>query len=356
MDQKRIFGLIYVNARFLTQPITGVQRYSLEISRQLSSLLPSIKFVAPKNIIHHEIARALGVEVVGSRTGHTWEQIDLPLFLKRRGTPLLVNLANTAPLFYKKKISTLHDVAFERFPENFSWKFRSAYRLAIPKALKGSLQVLTVSEFSKKEICAIYNIPSEKVSVVPNAVSESFQRKPSSATEHYVLAVSSINRQKNFHGLIEAFGLLKQNTHKLYIAGSLNKNFADPDLVKKIESDPRIKLLGRVSDEDLVNLYSGADAFIFPSFYEGFGIPPLEAQACGCPVIVSNAASLPEICEDSVLYCSPHDTNDIAEKIKLLISKPDLAQTLKEKGYANIERYNWKTSTIKLLEAIRKFQ
>ncbi|GAB3371491.1 hypothetical protein GCM10027514_05150 [Azotobacter armeniacus] len=251
---------------------------------------------------------------------------------------------------------TLHDVAFERFPENFSWKFRSVYQLATPKTLKDSLKIITVSEFSKREICAIYNIPPEKVFVVPNAVSDSFQRKPSSATERYILAVSSINRQKNFHGLIDAFTLLKQNTHKLYIAGSLNKNFADPDLVKKIESDSRIKLLGRVSDEDLVNLYSGADAFIFPSFYEGFGIPPLEAQACGCPVIVSNTASLPEVCRDSALYCSPHDTNDIAEKIDLLISRPDLAQTLKEKGRINIERYNWKISAINLLEAIKEFQ
>jgi len=348
--------LVYVNARFLTQPITGVQRYALEISRQLAELMPSIKFVAPQNILHRETASALGVEVIGNRTGHTWEQIDLPAFLKSRSSPLLVNLANTAPLLYRNKVSTLHDIAFERFPDNFSWKFRTAYRLAIPRMMKTSLKVLTVSEFSKSEICAAYKISPERLCIIPNAVSSSFREVPSSATERYILAVSSISRQKNFHGLVEAFGLLKQNSHKLYIAGSLNKIFADHDLARKIESDPRIRLLGRVSDTELVDLYSGADAFVFPSLYEGFGIPPLEAQACGCPVIVSDAASLPEVCGDSALYCSPHDTHDIAEKIDLLLSTPELARTLREKGRANSGRYNWKMSATKLLEAIKALQ
>lgn len=346
---------MYVNARFLTQPITGVQRYALEISRQLSKLRPSIRFVAPRNIIHHEAADSLGVEMIGSRTGHAWEQVDLPLFLKSRNSPLLVNLANTAPLLYGNKVSTLHDIAFKRFPENFSWKFRTAYRLAIPRMMETSLKVLTVSEFSKREICTTYHIPRQKISVVPNAVSSAFQETPSATIERYILAVSSVNRQKNFHGLIDAFGLLRQNTHKLYIAGALNKNFADPGLVRKIESDPRIRLLGRVSDEKLVDLYSGADAFIFPSFYEGFGIPPLEAQACGCPVLVANTASLPEVCGDSALYCSPYDIHDIAEKMDLLISRPELAETLRKKGRANIGRYDWQTSARTLLEAIEEF-
>lgn len=348
--------MIYVNARFLTQPITGVQRYSLEISLQLKQQMPSIRFVAPHNVIHPEMAEALGVERVGSRTGHAWEQIDLPRFLRRQGSPLLVNLANTAPLFYRNKVSTLHDIAFERFPENFSWKFRLAYQLATPWTIKRSLKVLTVSHFSKQEICAIYNTPADKVVVITNAVSGAFQPRPTTATEPYLLAVSSLNQQKNFHGLIDAFSLLDQNSHALYIVGSLNKNFADPGLLRKIESDSRIKLLGRVSDEQLIDLYSNAAAFIYPSFYEGFGLPPLEAQACGCPVIVANAASLPEVCADSALYCWPHDVRDIADKIDQLISSPELAQSLREKGTHNITRYSWETSAASLLQVIREFQ
>lgn len=351
-----MFSLFYVNARFLTQAITGVQRYSLEISLQLKQLMPTIRFVAPGNIVHPELARQLDVQIIGSRTGHAWEQIDLPQFLRRNGSPLLINLANTAPLLYGNKISTLHDVAFERFPENFSWKFRLAYQLATPWNIKRSLKVLTVSHFSKQEICAIYNTPPDKVVVIPNAVSSSFQPRAAASTERYLLAVSSLNQQKNFHGLIDAFSLLEQNSHELYIVGSLNKNFADPGLVRKIESDSRIKLLGRVSDEQLISLYSGAAAFVYPSFYEGFGLPPLEAQACGCPVIAANAASLPEVCGDSALYCSPHDVRDIADKIDQLIADPELAQSLRERGTRNITRYSWKTSATSLLQVIREFQ
>lgn len=352
--QKRAFELIYLNARFLTQPITGVQRYALEISKQLKKILPTIRFVAPKNILHRDEARALGVELVGNRHGHAWEQIDLPLFLRRHGSPLLVNLANTAPLLYRHKITTLHDVAFERFPENFSWKFRMAYRFLTPRTVQGSLKIMTVSEFSKREICEIYKPPAGKVSVIPNAVSTLFHRTAPESTDRYLLAVSSINRQKNFHGLIDAFGLLTQNTHKLYIVGALNRNFADPNLLRKIEADTRIKMLGRVSDDKLVALYSGAAAFVYPSFYEGFGLPPLEAQACGCPVIASNTASLPEVCQDSVLYCSPHDPQDIAEKIQRLISFPKLAEELKEKGIANTARYSWESSALKLTQVLRE--
>lgn len=346
----------YVNARFLTQAMTGVQRYSLEVSLQLRKQMPEIKFVAPHNIVQHEVAEVLGVERVGKRSGHAWEQLELPAFLRSKGSPLLVNLANTAPLLYSNKLSTLHDIAFERYPENFSWKFRLAYQLATPRTIKTSKKVITVSEFSKQEICAVYKVAPERVVVVPNAVSGSFHPQPSTASEPYLLAVSSLNQQKNFHGLIDAFGLLQQSSHKLYIVGALNKNFADPGLVKKIESDSRIKLLGRVTDEQLISLYSGATAFIYPSFYEGFGLPPLEAQACGCPVICSSAASLPEVCGDSALYFSPHDISEMAAKIECLLSNREIAEELVAKGYKNIQRFSWAASARKLLDIIKEVQ
>ena len=351
--------MVYINARFLTQPITGVQRYSIEISKQLKTLLPNCRFVAPHNIIHSELARELQVEVVGTRTGHLWEQLDLPRFLKKQGTPLLVNLANTAPLFYNNKFVTLHDVAFVRYPESFSRAFRLAYQMMTPRTLRSALQIITVSEFSKSEICSLYNIPEDKVTVIYNAVSDVFTRgvqdpQATAPKAPYIMAVSSINKQKNFQGFIEAFSELKQTSHQLYIVGSLNKNFSNPGLLEKITADPRIKLLGRVSDPELAELYRHATAFVYPSFYEGFGIPPLEAQACGCPVIVSNVASLPEVCADSALYCSPFAVADIAAQINTLIDKPQLAAPLIEKGYHNISRFSWASSAAKLSHLIQE--
>lgn len=351
--------MIYINARFLTQPITGVQRYSIEISKALNKLLPNVVFLAPKNIIHTDLASELNVEVVGSRTGHLWEQLDLPKYLKSIDSPLLLNLANTAPLFYKNKVSTLHDIAFVRYPESFSRSFRYSYQFAIPFILRSSKKIITVSEFSKQEICDIYNIDKEKITVIYNAVSDVFKVNSDHAAdneidEKYIMAVSSINKQKNFHGLIEAFNLLPQESHKLYIIGSINKNFADPELLNKINEDPRVKLLGRVSDEELASLYAGASAFVYPSFYEGFGIPPLEAQACGCPVIVSNVASLPEVCADSALYCSPDNVADIANKIQLMISDKALRLNFIDKGHQNITKYSWESSAAKLNALIQE--
>lgn len=256
-------------------------------------------------------------------------------------------------------MSTLHDIAFVRYPESFSRSFRYSYQFAIPFILRSSKKIITVSEFSKQEICDIYNIDKEKITVIYNAVSDVFKVNSDHAAdneidEKYIMAVSSINKQKNFHGLIEAFNLLPQESHKLYIIGSINKNFADPELLNKINEDPRVKLLGRVSDEELASLYAGASAFVYPSFYEGFGIPPLEAQACGCPVIVSNVASLPEVCADSALYCSPDNVADIANKIQLMISDKALRLNFIDKGHQNITKYSWESSAAKLNALIQE--
>ncbi|HAT3731671.1 TPA: glycosyltransferase family 4 protein, partial [Serratia marcescens] len=136
--------------------------------------------------------------------------------------------------------------------------------------------------------------------------------------------------------------------------GGWNKNFANPGLNSAIEHDDlsSIKFLGRVSDEELVKLYSNALAFIFPSFYEGFGIPPLEAQACGCPVASSNRASLPEVLSDSVLYFSPDDEEDIIKAMELLINDQVIRSDLIERGFRNVKRFSWDNSAKKLNDLI----
>ncbi|WP_435607641.1 glycosyltransferase family 4 protein [Pseudomonas knackmussii] len=346
--------MIYVNARFLTQKITGVQRYCIELCRQLKNLDSGIKFISPKKIIHHDIAEELDVILHGNLNGHAWEQIDLPYFLSKQQNPLLLNLANTAPILYKNKISTVHDVAFLRYPKSFSWKFRLSYRALIPLVILTSKKLITVSEFSKREIIQSYRTPPRKIIVINNAASDIFTNKSSASTcPTYLLAVSSLSLQKNFHGLIDAFNRLETKDITLKLVGDFSRNFADPSLLQAIDSNNRIELLGRVSDEKLVSLYKNATAFIFPSFYEGFGIPPLEAQACGCPVLVSNTASLPEVCGDSALYCSPHNTADIAEKINILLSDSSYREKLIREGYKNTLRFNWKTSALRLIDLAR---
>jgi glycosyltransferase involved in cell wall biosynthesis len=312
-----------------------------------------VQFIAPKGILHVRLAEELGVKTIGNKTGHLWEQIELPTYLKAHESPLLLNLANTAPLFYKNKIVTVHDVAFKRFPQTFDWKFRLFYSLLIPRIIKNAKHTLTVSEFSKDEIHELYGAKKENISVVYNAVNVIFKPLPKHSSETYILAVSSLNYQKNFHSLIKAFNQLPPSDVKLFLVGGVNKNFASLELLKDIEQNKNIIFKGRVDDDELINLYSNATCFVYPSLYEGFGIPPLEAQACGCPVISSNVASLPEVGgKDSVVYCDPHDANDIKEKIELVLNDEDLQNELRQKGFENIQRFSWKKSAEKIVKVI----
>lgn len=346
--------MIIVNARFLTQPISGVQRYAIEICLELKKINPDIVFVAPRNILHHGIAKQLDVKVVGVLKGHLWEQIDLPLYLKKQGNPLLLNLCNTAPIFYANKVVTIHDVAFERFPQTFSWKFRYAYQFIIPRIAKSSKHIVTVSSFSRDELIAMYRLNEDNITVVHNAVSVFFKQSLSDDSEKYILAVSSLNYQKNFLALVKAFNKLSNKITKLFLVGAINNNFADYNLLQEIESNENIQFVGRVDDDELVRLYSNAQCFVYPSLYEGFGIPPLEAQACGCPCVVSNAASLPEVCGDSVLYCDPYSVDDIADKISIVLSSKALQDELRTKGFENIKRFSWEKSAKLVFSIVEK--
>lgn len=349
--------MLVINSRFLSQETTGVQRYATEISVCLKRLDPSIRFVSPKNIIQKDIADRLGVEVVGRHTGHLWEQTELALFLRKQANPLLLNLCNTAPILYGNKLTVLHDVAYVRFGHGFSKKFRLAYGIMIPWILRTSRKVLTVSQFSRSEISSVYGIPENRIGVVYNAAvpfseNSSYVDKP----RKYILSVSSLNARKNFDGLIRAFPLVKSNDCQLLIVGGFNRAFAEPGLLAMIDANPRVHFLGRVSDSELADLYRGATAFVFPSFYEGFGLPLLEAQSCGCPVLCSAASSFPEVCGDSALYFSPHDPADMAEKIDALLSDNVLRDRLIEAGKQNIKRFDWDRSAEEMLSIIRKLQ
>ncbi len=350
--------MLIINSRFLTQNITGVQRFAIEISKQLKKQLgDKVQFVCPKNIINIDLAKKLDVKVIGGKNGHLWEQIDLPKYLKQNDSPLLLNLANTAPLFYKKKIVTIHDIAYERFPQTFDWKFRLFYKLLIPNIIKTSKHTLTVSEFSKNEIHNLYRTNLENISVVYNAVNEIFKPKKIETNPKYILAVSSLNYQKNFHSLVKAFNQLDDKSTKLYLVGSINKNFASIELLNEIEKNTNIVFKGRVDDNELIELYSNAICFVYPSLYEGFGIPPLEAQACGCPVVCSNVASLPEVGGvDSVVYCDPYSVQDIKEKIDLVLNDEKLQNDLRLKGFENIKKFSWEESAIKIIEVIERLK
>jgi glycosyltransferase involved in cell wall biosynthesis len=359
--------MIYINGRFLTQRLTGVQRFAYEM---FSILLGEDKsnycvLVPPTKIDEAYMVSDWPIKMIGSLTNTLWEQIDLPRFLLKNNKPLLINLVNTAPCFYKNQIVSIQDMTTFVNPKWFNFLFASYYKLVVPRIAKSSLKVITVSEHSKKDILKYLSIPAEKVDVINCAVASKFLdrseiRKDSTGflgqlgvkADSYVLCVSSLDPRKNFHALIEAY-LLLETTLPLVIVGSKGKAFADNDL-GDVLSNESIIFTGYVQDDDLISLYQSARCFVYPSLYEGFGLPPLEAMACGCATIVSNTSSMPEVCGNASIYVDPSNISSIKDAVLRLTSDEGLRSELIELGKERCRLYSWKASGEKLRNVIEK--
>lgn len=334
----------YINGRFFTHKITGVQRFAYELTKRLVSNF-DVKILVPRGT---SVPSDLPFEEVGRNRGHVWEQFDLPIYLKARRSPLLLNLANTGPISYKNQIATHHDITYIRFPKSFSWKFRTSYRYLIPIFLRNAKFTITSSEFSKGEICSEFSLEPQRMIVVPCGVDHD-QFKPGKTRDKFFLLVSSPSLHKNFSIAITAFAKSSlAGEYKLKIVGSVAQAFRPTAQ----NGHPSVVWLGRVEDDELLRLYQTASAFVFPSVYEGFGIPPLEAQASGCPVISSNAASMPEVLRQSVLYFEPNDAAMLTRRMEEVANSSDLQASLVNKGFENASRFSWDYSYMKVAEII----
>ena len=318
---------LFVNARFLTQPVSGVQRYGIECSRQIKRLYPAVTFLAPKNIIHEDIAAELGIKVIGRNTGHLWEQVDLPLYLTgKKGAPLL-NLANTAPLIYSNNYVCIHDMAFYHHPEWNSKTFSTVYNILIPRLAIGSKHIFTVSESMKVELMKYYKLPSIKISVTYNGIAAHLLRaegEPQVPKEKIVLAVGSFNARKNHPALIHAF--LQSNickSHQLMIVGDKSRVFSETGLDESAINASNVNILQHVSDDELKSLYQKAEMLVSLSDYEGFGIPVLEGLYAGCKVLCSEIATYRELFDGCVTFCDQHNIPAIAAALDALSVNDD---------------------------------
>jgi glycosyltransferase involved in cell wall biosynthesis len=340
------------NGRFLTQPVTGVQRYAIEVLKKFDELISekidqnkySFNIICPNvDLISNIQFKHIQVKKVGNCKGHIWEQTVLPLVTRKN---LLVNLCNTGPIFHKNQIVTIHDAAVFVYPENYSKLFRYYYTSLLPLIGKKSRAIITVSNFSKSELKKFCHLHPDKIKVIYLGKehildineSKDILKKFGIVDEKYILSVGSLAPNKNFAAVIKAIQLLDKFSYKFVIAGGTNPKIFNNSL--KLPNN--VIQLGYVTDSELKALYQNATCFVFASLYEGFGLTPLEAMTCGCPVICSNAASLPEIYCDTVLYCDPHDPEDISQKINLLMSDRNLHKSLQQKGLEKSKEFSWK--------------
>ena len=357
---------VFLNGRFLNQPVTGVQRYALELIKGIDRLLEvsadlrnrfSITLLVPSNLQQVPALSYIKVKQVGRFTGQLWEQLELP-FYSRNG--LLVGFCNTGPLLKQNQIVTFCDASVYRIPEAYSLLFRLWYRTLYSIISRRTKRLLTISCFSRDELATCCGIKPEKFTVVSPGVDHcnwgnDTETIPAGALcsidKPFILAVSSMSLHKNFRALVKAVTFLDDTDFDVIIAGGSN-----PAIFKTLDVSchKTVKYVGYVNDDELKSFYSRATCFVYPSLYEGFGLPPLEAMSNGCPVIVARAGALPEVCGDAALYFDPLNPLDIADKIKLVMSDVNLRENLKKKGLERAKKFTWDKSAQETLSVIEK--
>jgi glycosyltransferase involved in cell wall biosynthesis len=297
--------------------------------------------------LHLRVAR------VGRYGGQFWEQFELPIH-SRNG--VLFTPCGGAPILHKRNIITIHDAAVVAAPNGYSRAFRTWYRFLNKALCKLSLHILTVSNFSKAELIRWYSAKPESITVSYLGADHAARIKPEPDVlrKHrlrpfnYVLAVASRNPNKNLDGLLKSLPYLAEQKIQLAVAG-----LTDAKVFGKLRiEDDQICDLGYVTDSELRSLYENASCFVFPSFYEGFGLPPLEALALGCPVVVADSAALSEIFRPQAQMCDPNDPVDIADKI--LRAGRDLeSKRVHNQEFAR--RFEWKKCARSTWEVIARF-
>ena len=326
---------ISCNTRNIEGLLTGVQRYTLE-------LLQRSPFHIEKKAPRHPLW--------GLR-GHLWEQFVLPI---KMDSGLLWSPCNTGPLAVEKQVVSIMDVSPLDHPEWSSRRFSSWYQFLIPRLVKRVRRVLTISEFSRERI--LYYCPDavSKIHVTLLAADQRFQpvngldihrlleplKLPS---KHYIVTLCSLEPRKNLHTLLKVWAQVHSKLPDevwLVLAGAKGKAlvFGNHSYEKL---PPRVYLAGHVPDHALPALYSGALASVYLSFYEGFGLPPLESMSCGTPVLVSNTTSMPEVVGDAGLMVDPFDVEAIGDSLIRVVEDSTLRRNLRLRGLERSKQFSW---------------
>ncbi len=351
---------VIIDAMSLLSPLAGIGRYTFEVSRRILSandydcrffygyisnhLLQPSEPSAKKNIrslvvrnpwLKSVVRRCLARCCLAGKTNYDlyWQ----PNFIPR------------SEIRASRVIATVHDFSWEIYPE-FHPKERIAYfQENFYSSIKRCDHIITVSEYVKEEVIRRVSIKPENISVIHNGIDHGVflpRKGISDVSQKYLLAVGSIEPRKNLRNLLLAYGMLDEqirDEYNLILVGPQGWN--NLEILNLISSLSRwVKYSGYVSDEELADLYSNAALFIYPSVYEGFGIPPLEAMACGAAVIASNASSLPEVCSDAAYYVDPMSPEAIMNAILKMLHDDALRNLLIEKGLSRARKFSWEQS------------
>jgi glycosyltransferase involved in cell wall biosynthesis len=289
--------------------------------------------------------------------------VATPIAARRRKADLLHMTTYVAPLWSPcPMVVTIHDLSFLEYPDAFSWRVRTMLRRLVPGSVARAIRVIAVSEWTKQDLIRRYGLPPEKIAVTHEAPPPGFRRLPDArrmplpagVKEPFVLAVGNLEPRKNLARLIQAFGLAVREhgfNGQLVLVGKAQMRAGDARLAAlKAGVESRVVFTGFVSHDDLTLLYNRASLFVYPSLYEGFGLPPLEAMACGCPVVASNVTALPEVLGNAALLINPLSVAELAEALTAVLERPELAASLREKGRQRAAGYSWEATAARTRE------
>lgn len=356
---------IAVNGRFLCETrVTGVQRYAIELCKALLPRLAGegieLVLLAPKGKLPPLDWGARIVQADRAVHVYGWEQLVLPRMVRSVGADLLWSPCNLGPLGVARQVVTIHDASVFVHPEWFDWRFALLYRLLLPRLARRALRVLTDSHSSARDLVRHGVVPPGKLTVVysgvgfPQARSSTVLPRP--LPEPYLLTVSSLEPRKNLTRLlgawtrIQALGALPE--HRLVVVGASARVFSGGALGDTLP--PKVIAVGYVSEEELRRYYYWADAFVYPSLYEGFGLPPLEAMLFAKPTLVSDIASLREVCGDAALYCDPLSVEDIIGGVLRLATEEALRARLSSLAAARAAYFTWDRAAEEVASIVRQ--
>lgn len=301
-----------------------------------------------------------------------WAFLPLPyrFFFKEKSSVSHFYNYHVPPFASGKKIAVIYDTVIKDFPETVRFKTKMMLKLTLKRSIKRADRIVTISEFSKQQIIKHFGVAEKIIDIVPCGVNfdtfntnydESLVNKAKikyNITRNYILYLGTLEPRKNIERIIEAYAVLQNkvnNAPLLVLAGG--KGWMYESIFEKVKTlglEKNVVFTGYVPDKDVPLLMNGAMMFCFPSIYEGFGMPPLEAMACGTPVITSNNTALPEVVEDAAIQVDPYSVEQIADAMVNLVNSNELRHQLSEKGLVQCRKYTWEKSAQKMLDIYKE--
>jgi len=367
---------IAIDAHSVGTGLGGNESYAINLIEALAEIDPTNEYTiyVTKPAARERFENRWPNFSIRSTLPHT-PLIRIPLSLSRelRRNPVdVLHVQFTAPPFAPcPVVVSIHDLSFEHFPQTFKRRSRFQLRMTVRKSAREAEQILTLSEFVRNDVIKTYGISGDKITAIPLAAPDRFApvhdqkelqriRQKYGINGDYILAVGAIQPRKNLPRLIEAYSFLRgvhsnDKLPRLVLVGKLAWLYEET--LRRIEElglGDLVILTGYVPEDDLPALYSGTKCFVYPSYFEGFGLPPLEAMKCGAPTVVGNRASLPEVVGDAAILVDPFEVGDLALAISRVISDEDLRESLRTAGQQRAKLFSWKDTARKTLAVYQR--